>query len=79
MLYRRELCNLQNPDEAKLLVEIAEQSLKCSMTERKGLLDTEKKVSNAQCSLEKATKADCKKYDEAKRAVLETAQTIFLD
>ncbi len=30
MLYRRELCNLQNPDEAKLLVEIAEQSLKCS-------------------------------------------------
>lgn len=30
MLYRRELCDLRNPDEAKLLVEIAEQSLQCS-------------------------------------------------
>lgn len=30
MLYRRELCNLQNPDEAKLLVEIAAKSLQNS-------------------------------------------------
>ncbi len=41
------------------------------MTKKRGFLDTEEKVRNAQRSLEKATEVDYKKYNEAKRAVNE--------
>ena len=49
------------------------------VTEKKGFLDTEEKVRNAWSSLEKANETDYKKYDEAKRAVQEIAQTKLLD
>ncbi|MFQ5962865.1 MAG: hypothetical protein ACE5KZ_01110 [Candidatus Scalinduaceae bacterium] len=49
------------------------------MEEKKGFLDTNEKVHEAWCSLEKATEKDYKKYDEAKRAVQEISQTKLLD